>query len=140
MLETPPDPCIATLGQQPPAEYAGDAIELDVGAFFWDLVDEPGDVGALTEPHDTLANLDVQIFQVMDHELDIYGLWPTVGMFRAALIGRGVDAGAIDQIFAQYHIPIPPPISEPGPGSDPGTSVPDPCQVKPSLCQTPTPF
>jgi hypothetical protein len=48
------------------------------------------------------------VFQIMDHELDVYGRWPTIHDFRVAWIFRGLAASTLDPILTLNTVPIPP--------------------------------
>jgi hypothetical protein len=62
--------------------------------------------GGLAEPCDQLSALDLEIIQIMDHELDIYGVGPTLAHFRDAAIARGMNAsGLMVDIWGCLNLP-----------------------------------
>src|SRR5262245_1860036 len=75
------------------ASLPADAIELDVAAVLWDLVD-----GGVGESADTVSGRDVEVFRIFDHELSTP--WdPTIEDFRAAWVARGLPAAALGRIY-----------------------------------------
>jgi hypothetical protein len=74
-----------------------DAIEDNVAALLWDLVDVPTDPGSRAEPLDLTVRQDLAIFRILDRELD-QGVWPTITMFHDAWRDRGLDHDGFDRI------------------------------------------
>jgi hypothetical protein len=98
-LETP----VCNPRYTPPsaASDPNDHKELYIAAALWDLTD-----GGLAEPCDQLSALDLEIIQIMDHELDIYGVGPTLAHFRDAAIARGMNAsGLMVDIWGCLNLP-----------------------------------
>jgi hypothetical protein len=101
----------------PDSTHPGDGVENFVAGTLWDVYDQPSDPGSLNEAHDTLARSDTEIFQIFDHELDVYGVWPTITHFRHAWMAREDDPQTpeknedlpeieLSRIMVQHHIPL----------------------------------
>jgi outer membrane protein assembly factor BamB len=109
-LETPPTPCAIA------ATKGGDAIEDFVAGALWDLTDKvgerlndlsPGSRAARSvgpETRDNLSGFDTQIIQILDHELDTYGHWPTITDFRQAWHDRGLPDVGLGEIFLRNEV------------------------------------
>ena len=109
-LEGQPSACLELAGS-----VTSDAIENHVAGTLWDLFDQPGDPGSVSESHDTISRQDLVIFQILDKEMDTYGTPPTISHFHNAWVLRGLDHPALDRIFVKHNIPEPasPPLFAP---------------------------
>jgi hypothetical protein len=119
-LERQPSGCDAPVG--------GSGIELYVAASLWDVFDREKDAASMLEAHDTLERLDGQILQIVDRELDVFNVGPTMYAFREAWWRRGLPSDALDRIVGHHGIAGPfLPVPRPGPPplpDDPGDCVP----------------
>jgi hypothetical protein len=101
-------PCSGTVwGNRPPP--ANDTYEWRIFSVLWDLFDGPIDPFSNPyEPFDRAARMDRQIMEILDHELDVAGHWPTIRDFHDAWVDRGLDHGMLDAILTAYGLELHP--------------------------------
>lgn len=85
-------------------------VEERVAAMLWDLFDNCPSVGTcdgIPESFDTLSRMDLAVFQIMDRELGVRGVWPTVRAFYDAWVARGLPVAPLASLFKAYGLSLP---------------------------------